>query len=69
MPSLGDHMSQPNTTPAWRTSSYSDGGGCVETALDTSGVLVRDSKVVSGPIHTYDRRAWTIFAEAIKFSH
>ncbi|MYS84519.1 DUF397 domain-containing protein [Embleya scabrispora] len=61
-------MSQPNTTPAWRTSSYSDGGGCVETALDIPGVLVRDSKVGLGPIHTYDRRAWMIFTEAIKLS-
>jgi hypothetical protein len=59
-------MPHAKNAPTWRTSSYSDGGQCVETAIDTPGVLVRDSKVTSGPIHTFDRAAWTTFTEAVK---
>ncbi|WP_331733200.1 DUF397 domain-containing protein (plasmid) [Embleya sp. NBC_00888] len=59
-------MPNSNHARTWRTSSHSDGGQCVETALDTPGVLVRDSKVTAGPIHTFDRTAWEAFTGAIK---
>ncbi|MFE2865010.1 DUF397 domain-containing protein [Embleya sp. NPDC059259] len=62
-------MSQHSSPLTWRTSSYSDGGQCVETAIDAPGVLVRDSKTASSPVHTFDRQAWTAFTAAIKPKH
>jgi uncharacterized protein DUF397 len=45
--------------PAWRTSSRSGGGACVEVAPGPRGVLVRDSKDGGlGPILLLDHAAW-----------
>jgi hypothetical protein len=45
--------------PAWRTSSHSAGGACVEAAPGPRGVLVRDSKDGGlGPILHLDHVAW-----------
>lgn len=45
---------------AWRTSSYTsaDGGSCVETAADSSGVLVRDTKDREGRTLAIPAPAW-----------
>jgi hypothetical protein len=59
-------MSDRTAPPLWRTSSYSDGGQCVETALDTPCVLVRDSMTPGLPVHTFVPRAWGAFITAIK---
>ncbi|MEU0471081.1 DUF397 domain-containing protein [Streptomyces olivaceus] len=50
--------------PIWLKSTYSGGGGgnCVEVAVCTEAVLVRDSKDTSGPALTVSREAWTAFA-------
>ncbi len=47
----------------WFKSSYSgaEGGQCVEVAATTTGVHVRDSKAVAGPLLTVSREAWTGF--------
>ncbi|MFE6623218.1 DUF397 domain-containing protein [Streptomyces sp. NPDC057740] len=47
----------------WFRSSYSNGAGgeCVECALATDDVLVRDSKCETGPVLTVGRGAWHAF--------
>src|SRR5262245_34918206 len=52
-------------SPAWRTSSHSGGGNCVEVAPGPRGVLVRDSKDGGlGPILQLDNAAWREFLAA-----
>jgi len=49
----------PADRPAWRTSSHSAGGACVEVAPGPRGVLVRDSKDGGlGPMLQLDHVAW-----------
>ena len=49
----------PADRPAWRTSSHSAGGACVEVAPGRRGVLVRDSKDGAlGPMLQLDHAAW-----------
>lgn len=47
----------------WFTSSYSGGSGsdCVETAIQTKAVRVRDSKATEGPRLTFTPTAWADF--------
>ncbi|QLJ00187.1 DUF397 domain-containing protein [Streptomyces sp. NEAU-sy36] len=58
---------QPAPEPRWFKSSYSGGNAteCVEAAFVPSGVLVRDSKNVSGPILVLHGGAWQAFSEAV----
>ncbi|GAA1760311.1 DUF397 domain-containing protein [Luedemannella helvata] len=51
----------------WRKSSRSGGGGneCVEVALATDRVLVRDSKDPDGHL-SLDRPSWAAFLAAVK---
>lgn len=48
---------------SWFKSSYSgtEGGDCVEVALSTAVVHVRDSKTGPSPILTVSREAWAGF--------
>ncbi|MER8055911.1 MULTISPECIES: DUF397 domain-containing protein [unclassified Streptomyces] len=48
---------------AWFKSSYSgaEGGQCVEVALGTTAVHIRDSKAITGPRLTVSRNAWAGF--------
>lgn len=48
---------------AWRKSSYSGGGNgdCVEVAVSPTGVDVRDSKNVTGPILGFPVDRWQRF--------
>jgi hypothetical protein len=48
---------------AWFKSSYSgtEGGDCVEVASGMTGMHVRDSKTIAGPIVTVSRAAWAGF--------
>jgi hypothetical protein len=52
---------------AWFKSSYSgaEGGQCVEVAVGTAAVHVRDSKDVAGPVLTVSRAAWAGFVELV----
>ncbi|MGW4463254.1 DUF397 domain-containing protein [Micromonospora sp. NBC_01796] len=66
-------MSAPTTTTmaafataAWRKSSRSgDQGACVEFAVTTEAIGVRDSKDPGGPILTFPATAWSAFAGAV----
>ncbi|MEV4630153.1 DUF397 domain-containing protein [Micromonospora sp. NPDC049523] len=66
-------MSAPTTTTmaafataAWRKSSRSgDQGACVEFAVTTEAIGVRDSKDPGGPILTFPAAAWSAFAGAV----
>ncbi|MFC8308992.1 DUF397 domain-containing protein [Streptomyces olivaceus] len=51
------------TEPNWIKSTYSGGGGdnCVEVALCTDAVLVRDSKDADKPALTVSPDAWSAF--------
>ncbi|MEV1332826.1 DUF397 domain-containing protein [Micromonospora costi] len=55
------------TGAKWHTSTRSGNGECVEVAENLPGVvLVRDSKAPSGPVLTFDPRAWQVFVERVK---
>lgn len=47
----------------WFTSSHSgsEGGNCVEVAVDAGAVHVRDSKAPDGPRLTVSPAAWSAF--------
>ncbi|MFE2869168.1 DUF397 domain-containing protein [Embleya sp. NPDC059259] len=55
----------PTIRPAWRKSSHSgtQGGDCVEVALLTTSVGVRDSKVDGSPIVDTSTAAWAAFLD------
>lgn len=64
-----DHMDQSGVAPrssAWRKSSRSGGGGCVEVRSTSTGVEVRDSKNISLPSIHVGQAAWSEFLLAIK---
>ena len=52
----------------WRKSSHSShqGGDCVEVAEMSGGIGVRDSKHPSGPVHTFGKAAFQVFAQALR---
>ena len=47
-------------TLTWRKSSFSEGsqGNCVEVALASASVAVRDSKNAGGPMLIIDEAGW-----------
>ncbi|SFA84935.1 protein of unknown function [Amycolatopsis marina] len=52
--------------PAWRKSSFSDGGSedqsnCVEVAVTSAAVGVRDSKSPATPALTFTPASWSRF--------
>jgi hypothetical protein len=55
------------TTPhyAWRKSTRSDDGNCVEIAPADGSVVVRDSKDHVGPILRFDPARWDAFINDI----
>ncbi|MEW1723703.1 DUF397 domain-containing protein [Streptomyces sp. NPDC093109] len=57
----------PQHTPRWRKSSYSnnDGGVCVEVD-DANPGTVRDSKRQTGPSLRFEPTAWQAFVTALK---
>ncbi|MEU8260638.1 DUF397 domain-containing protein [Micromonospora sp. NPDC048999] len=49
----------------WRKSSHSgDEGACVEAALLSEAVAVRDSKDPAGPVLVFPSAAWAAFTSA-----
>lgn len=46
---------------AWRKSTASDTGTCVEVAFQGDSVLVRHSHSPSGPLLTFSRPEWIAF--------
>lgn len=58
---------QDTREPNWRKSSksYSD-GHCVEVALTSQRVLIRDSKDATGPKLEFSMQAWASFVKDTK---
>lgn len=55
------------TQLAWRKSSYScDSANCVEVALSSDLVGVRDSKDADGPALAYQVGSWRSFMVAVR---
>jgi Domain of unknown function (DUF397) len=50
----------------WRRSNRCDSGACVEVAVADSGVAVRDSKEVNGPILTFASDVWSSFVAGVR---
>jgi hypothetical protein len=56
----------PQPPLVWKKSSYSAQSDCVETAIDTDRVLVRDSKDPDGVRLAVPRAAWTAFLGSLR---
>jgi Domain of unknown function (DUF397) len=56
------------TSATWRTSSYSgnNGGNCVEVAVGTRQIAIRDSKDPHGPLLAFDPKDWERFTDRVK---
>ena len=50
----------------WRTSTASNGSGCVEVAFTEPAILVRDSTKRSGAVLSVPRSAWRAFIAAAR---
>ena len=51
---------------AWRKSTHSGSGNCIETAPVPDGMAVRDSANPYGPALAFTRHAWTTFTTTLK---
>jgi hypothetical protein len=52
---------------AWRKSTYSNGtSNCVEVAMTTPAVAVRDTKDRSGPVLLFSPADWRKFTAAVR---
>jgi hypothetical protein len=49
----------------WRTSSFSNSGGCVEVAAKEGATFIRDSKHRAGETLSFSHGAWLSFVGAI----
>ena len=54
------------TPKPWRTSSWSNGGACVEVAVGKDAVFIRDSKKRNDDILAVSPLAWKEFISAIQ---
>jgi len=60
-------MTLHNNGLTWRKSSRSAAAGhCVEIATAAAGVLVRDSKDVSGPVLEFGPAGWADFVAGVR---
>jgi hypothetical protein len=50
----------------WRKSSYSASGNCVEVAVQTESVSIRDSKNPAGGVLSVPSSAWQAFIEIVR---
>ncbi|MEU9889755.1 DUF397 domain-containing protein [Sphaerisporangium sp. NPDC051011] len=59
-----------HTSLAWRKSSYSGtGDNCIEVATAPDGCqVVRDSKILDGPVLSFTRDEWHAFISDIRTS-
>jgi uncharacterized protein DUF397 len=53
---------------AWRKSTHSGSGNCLETALAPlpAAIAVRDSADPHGPALAFNLRVWTVFTTTLK---
>jgi Domain of unknown function (DUF397) len=54
------------TALAWRKSTRSNSGGCVEMALSDRVVFLRDSKLPEGPVLSVSPRAWAALVARVR---
>lgn len=54
------------TGVAWRKSSFSESGNCVEVAAQDRSMLIRDSKNPEGKILSFSSRTWQEFIQAVR---
>lgn len=60
-------MAQDRLSPAWRKSSASGTGNCVEVAVDGESVLLRDSKDQgSGAVLSFTEAEWQAFLSGVE---
>ncbi|HST66853.1 MAG TPA: DUF397 domain-containing protein [Mycobacteriales bacterium] len=62
-------MSDPHRSESdavWHKSSFSSSGNCVEVALATDGVGVRDTKDREGPVLRFTRAEWDAFVAGVR---
>jgi hypothetical protein len=53
-------------SPVWIRISRCSSGTCLEIAVAADAVLIKDSKVVNGPILAVSRAEWQHFARSVK---
>ena len=53
---------------AWRTSSRSNSGACIEVGASAAVIGVRDSKLGRSPVLAFSPAAWADFTSAVKSS-
>ena len=51
---------------AWRTSSHSSGGACVQLRLGPDSVMIRNSRDPEGAVLVFDLAAFKGFLEAVR---
>jgi Domain of unknown function (DUF397) len=51
---------------AWRKSTRSGSGNCIETAPVCGAIAIRDSADPGGPALAFTAQAWTAFTTALK---
>ena len=54
-------MNQDTDSLAWRTSSASSGGNCVEVAISQNSVLVRNTRNRAGSVLEFTESEWAAF--------
>jgi Domain of unknown function (DUF397) len=54
------------TLSAFRKSSFSDSGNCVEVASENGSVMVRDSRLCDGEMIPFSSTVWRDFTQAIR---
>jgi hypothetical protein len=57
---------QRSSDRAWRKSTFSEAGNCVEVACEEHVVLVRDSMDCSGPVSEIPTSKWRTFITDVK---
>lgn len=63
---LKGERSVESSTAEWRKSSFSSAANCVEVALMSGRVAVRDSKDRNGPMLEFSRKEWTAFVAGVR---
>jgi hypothetical protein len=62
----GSALSESETSPQWRKSSFSGEGDCLEWAVSPSSVRLRDSKNPTGPELVLTNSEWAAFIAGVK---
>ena len=55
-----------NVTPEWQKSSYCGSAACVEVAVTSQAVLVRDSKNPENAPLSFTKDEWSAFVQGVR---